>query len=240
MITRPPARRRSMLLGQEEVERLGDLEVLRVAGNHGDRHARQVAQHDGGVVGGGEARVPGGGGVRVAKGGQPERLRSLAATEQRPGQDLDQPVVVRVDLDHGVARADRGDHRAVVGQRGHVRGQDRLGHQRPGRVVDQDVGLLRAQGGQGGGGAVVAGAAAGDDLADLVVATVGRPSPGPARGGRAPSRRRSRRPPASAASPRSSAPGSDGRRSGSAAWASAARSGCRCRRPGPRRRCASW
>ena len=53
-----------------------------------------------------------------------------------------------VDLDHRVGRGDGGVHRLVVGERGHVGGNDLLRDQGTCAVVQQDVALLVAEGRQ--------------------------------------------------------------------------------------------
>ena len=91
-------------------------------------------------------------GVRGPDRGEPERLRCLTQAQQVPRQHVRDPVSIMVDLDHRVGGGDRGVHRAVVGQGGHVGGDDLLRDQRPGGVVQQDVALLNPEGGQRNGG----------------------------------------------------------------------------------------
>src|SRR5690606_29115561 len=115
------------LVGDEDVDGLGDLHVVLVAGDHEDRGAGQVAQHHGAVVGGLEVGVLPGLGVGLPDGAEAEALGGLAAPQPGPAGDLRDDVVV--DLDDGVRGGDGDVHRRVLVEGGDAVGDDALRQQ---------------------------------------------------------------------------------------------------------------
>ncbi len=105
------------LVGQEDVDRVGDLHVLLGAVDHADRHVGQVAQDHAAVVGGGEVRVLPGQLVGAADRGEAERLRGLAAPDAAAVGDVGD-LLLLVDHDDRVGGGDGDVDRVVAAQGG--------------------------------------------------------------------------------------------------------------------------
>lgn len=160
------------LVGDVDVDRLGDLHVLLVTVDHPDLGVGQVLQHDAAVVGRPELRVLVGDLVGPFQRRGEEGLRGLAAAQPRAVRDLRDGVVV-VELDDRVRGRD-GDVDGLVGhQRLEAVGDHVLAEQRAHGVVEEYVAVLALrEGGQGELGRLVAGVGALEDLGDLRVAAV--------------------------------------------------------------------
>ncbi len=138
-------RQLEQLVGEEDVDGLGDLHVVFVALHHVDGNVRQVAQHHGAVVGGLEIGVQGRDLVRAADRGEPERLRGLAPAQPRAVRHIGDELPVRAvpaGHDDRVGGRDGDIHRLVAAQRRDALADDPLGEQGAHGVVEQHIPLL--------------------------------------------------------------------------------------------------
>ncbi len=156
------------LVGDEHVDRVGDLHVALLAGHDPDRDVGEVAEHDTAVVGSPEVGISSGDVVRLAQHGGTERLRGLATTEVVAHRDLPDGVLRR-DLDDRVGRRD-GDVDGVVGVEGVEAVADDPGadHGAYG-VVEEQLAVAVADRVEGAQRRAVAGVGALEDRGDLVV-----------------------------------------------------------------------
>ena len=159
------------LVGEVDVDRLGDLHVPVVAVHHDDRLVGQVLQHHAAVVGGHEVGILHRQRVGPLDHRGAEALRGLPPAQRRPGRHR-RDDVVGVDLDHGVGRGDRHVDGGVLLQRREALLDDPRCHQRPHGVVQQHVALAIAEPLERQHRRLAAGLAALEDVGDLVVVAV--------------------------------------------------------------------